>query len=130
MRPDLSELTDLHLLILGALWTLKKATIAQVHEAIADEADVTTKTIATLLGRLEKRGLVIREAGGREGVYRAAVTRRAVLVARVGATLSAVFAAEDGAVGAAAVRGKHTREGDAEKLIELLRRAEKDLKSK
>lgn len=130
MRPDLSELTDLHLLILGALWTLGKATIAQVHEAIADEANVTTKTIATLLGRLEKRGLVVREAGGREGVYRAAVTRRAVLVARVGATLSAVFAAEDGAVGASAVRRKHTREGDADKLIELLRRAEKDVKTR
>ncbi len=128
MRPDLSDLTDLHLMILGALWTLGKGTIAEVHAAIGGDQEVTSKTIATLLGRLEKRGVVTRETVGREGVYRANVTRRAVLVARIGGALAAVFAAEESVAGAAAVSRTHAREGDDEKLRALLRRAEKDLK--
>ena len=128
MRPDISDLTDLHLLILGALWSLGKGTIAEIHAVIATEQDVSTKTIGTLLGRLEKRGVVSRETVGREGMYRPNVTRRTVLVARIGGALSAVFAAEEAATGATAVTRKHTREGDDEKLRALLRRAEKDLR--
>ncbi len=126
MRPDLSDLTDLQLRILGALWTLGKGTIAGIHSAIGNEQEVTVKTIGTLLGRMEKRGLVAREMPGREGVYTPLVTRRAVIVARIGGALSAVFATESS--GTAAVSRKQLREGDDEKLRALLRLAEKDLK--
>ena len=127
-RPDTSDLTDLQLLILGALWAAGKGTISEIREAVDIRADVSTKTIATLLARLEKRGLVGHETVGREGVYRALVTRRQVLVSRVSGVLGSVFAAEDDALGTAAVRKKHTRPDDAAKLIELLRRAERAVK--
>jgi hypothetical protein len=39
-----------------------------------------------------------------------------------------MFAAEDEAVGSAAVRKKHAHPGDREKLLELLNRAERDVK--
>lgn len=126
MRPNLSDLTDLQLRILGALWTLGKGTIAEIHSAIGNDRGVTVKTIGTLLGRLEKRGLAAREMAGREGVYTPLVTRRAVIVSRIGGALSAVFAAET--PGTAAVSRKQVREGDDEKLRALLRLAEKDLK--
>ena len=127
-KPDISDLTDLQLLILGALWTSGKATIAQVRDAVDIRAEVSTKTVATLLARLEKRGLIAHETIGREGVYRALVTRRQVLVSRVSGVLGSVFAAEDDAIGTAAVRKKHTRPDDAATLIDLLHRAERDLK--
>lgn len=128
MHRDLSDLTDLHLLLLGALWAAGEATIAQIHESIGEKHDVSSKTIATLLGRLEKRRLVSHVTVGREGVYRPLVSRREVLVSRVGGVLASVFAAEDDAIGAAAVRKKHLREDDREKLLELLKRAERDMK--
>jgi predicted transcriptional regulator len=128
MTRDLSDLTDLHLLILGALWAAGDATIAQIHASVGDKHEVSAKTIATLLGRLEKRGLVSHVTAGREGVYRAMVSRREVLMARVGGVLASVFAAEDDAIGAAAVRKKHIRDGDREQLLELLKRAERDVK--
>jgi predicted transcriptional regulator len=127
-RPDpreLAELTDLHLLILGALWAGGESSIAAVHAAVRHRADVAPKTIATLLGRLEQRGLVARRLVGREGVYRALVRRRDVVMSRVGGMLASLFAAEEGA-GAAAL-GDGARPGDAERLRELLRRAERDL---
>ena len=130
-RPDpreLAELTDLHLLILGALWTGGESSIAAVHAAVRHRADVTPKTIATLLGRLEQRGLVTHRIVGREGVYRALVRRRDVLVARMGGMLGALFAAEDApASGAAALARRDARAGDAARLRELLRRAERDI---
>ena len=128
MHRDLSDLTDLHLLILGALWATGEATIAQIHSAIGERHDVSTKTIGTLLSRLEKRKLVSHTTVGREGVYRPLVTRREVLVSRVGGVLASVFAAEDDAIGAAALRKKHIREDDREILLELLKRAERDVK--
>ncbi len=128
MRSDLSDLTDLHLLILGALWTAGEATIAEIHGAIGERHDVSAKTIGVLLSRLEKRKLVSHKAAGREGVYRALVSRREVLVARVGGVLSSVFAAEQDGLGAAAVRKKDVAHGDKEKLLDLLKRAERDVK--
>lgn len=127
MPRDLRDLTDLHLQILSALWARKEATIAQIYAAISPRADVTPKTIATLLGRLARRKLVGRRTVGREGVYRALVTRREVLLSRVGGILASVFAAEE-SVGSAAVRSRDVRAGDSKRLIELLQRAERDVR--
>jgi predicted transcriptional regulator len=126
-RTELAELTDLHLSILGALWTAGEATIAEIHAAIRHRSDATPKTIATLLSRLEQRGFVVHHMVGREGVYRALVDRRDVLVARVGGLLGSFFAAEEDGVGAAAIRADEVQPGDTERLRELLRRAERDL---
>ena len=125
-QANLRDLTDLHLLILSALWARDEATIAEIHGSIGKRANVSTKTIGTLLGRLVQRKLVSRRAEGREGVYRALVSRREVLVARVGNALASVFAADD-TVGAAALRRGEVKPGDADRLLELLRRAERDV---
>ncbi|AHG93572.1 Penicillinase repressor (plasmid) [Gemmatirosa kalamazoonensis] len=125
-RGELAELTDLHLLILGALWAGGEATIADVHAAVRHRADVAPKTIATLLGRLEQRGFVTHRLNGRQGVYHALVRRRDVLAARVEGMLASLFAAEDGRSGAVRAR-TDVRPVDATRLRELLRRAERGL---
>lgn len=127
--PDLSDLTDLHLLILGVLWSKDEASIAQIHEAI-ESRGVTAKTIATILGRLEKRRLVRHAMRGREGVYRALVTRREALVSRVGSVLDSLFAADETGIGAAALSRKDVKAGDSKRLLELLHKAEKDVRGK
>jgi BlaI family transcriptional regulator, penicillinase repressor len=127
--PDVSDLTDLHLLILGAIWARDECSIADVHEAIGSRG-VSTKTIATILSRLEKRKLVSHRMKGREGIYRALVTRKEVLVSRVGGVLESLFAAEEGVTGAAALNRKDVRDGDSKRLVELLRKAEQDVRGK
>jgi len=127
--PDLSELTDLHLLILGALWTHGESSISAVHDAIASRG-VSAKTIATILGRLEKRRLVSHRMEGREGVYRPLVSRRDVLMSRVGGVLDSLFAAEEGVAGAGLVSKGELKPGDSKRLLELLRKAERDVKGK
>jgi BlaI family transcriptional regulator, penicillinase repressor len=126
MTPaQLTDLTDLHLAILSALWRRGEATIAELHEGMASRTGASPKTIATLLSRLEKRGLVTSRRTGRESVYRARVTRKQVLLARVSGMLGAIFPDDTGA--AAAVSKRDTKRGDAERLRALLRKAQRDL---
>lgn len=65
------RLGDLQLAILKILWRMKEATVAQVHAELHPSLAYTT--VATMLRKMEARGLVRHEADGRKFVYRAAV---------------------------------------------------------
>ena len=55
------------------LWDRQEATVAEVHGALGPRADLAYTTIATMLRKMEGRGLVRHRAEGRSFVYRAAV---------------------------------------------------------
>ena len=67
------QLSDLQLAILRILWAEDEATVARVQAALSEERDLALTTVATLLSRLEGRGVVTRRTEGRQFVYRAAV---------------------------------------------------------
>lgn len=70
--PDFS-LTELQLEIMNVLWTRGEATVVDVREALRPERDLAHSTVATLLSRLEKKGVIDHRTEGREYVYRPAV---------------------------------------------------------
>lgn len=72
------ELTELQTALLRVLWARGEATVTEVQEALAPERELAQTTVATLLSRLEGRGVVARRTEGRQYVYRAAVTRERV----------------------------------------------------
>lgn len=127
--PDPRDLTDLQLAILSLLWDREEASVAELHEALADRAGASRKTVATLLDRLEKRGFVRHRSRERENVYRAAVPRRRVMVDRMASLLGALFPTADVPVGARALSRDEVHEGDVEALLALLKRARRDLES-
>ena len=62
-----------------ALWELGEAGVADVQAALAqDDQKLAPTTVATVLGRLEKKGLVEHRTEGRQYVYRALVSEREV----------------------------------------------------
>jgi predicted transcriptional regulator len=124
---DYHELTNLHLAILGILWQRREATVAEIHEALEPRMRVSRKTVATLLSRLEQRGLVRRRSERNGNVFIAAVRRRTVLVARLAAMLAAVFDSPLRPVAPHAVESREVRPGDVARLRQLLRKAERDL---
>src|SRR5688572_315422 len=71
---------DLQLEILKILWDLKEAAVAEVGEALRRrlERPVAYTTAATMLRKMEARGLVKHRADGRRFIYRAAVAPEAV----------------------------------------------------
>lgn len=69
----LDGITELQLAVLRALWTAGEATAAEVRTALPGERRLAPTTVATLLSRLERRGLVEHRAAGRQYVFRARV---------------------------------------------------------
>ena len=72
--PAVHELTALQISILRLLWDRGEASVAGVWEALYPDRRLAQTTIATLLSRLERRGVVTRRAAERQYLYRALVT--------------------------------------------------------
>lgn len=87
---DLPELTELQVAILDVLWDRGEATVSDVHEALADR-DLAPTTVATMLRRLEKRGVIDHRTEGRQFVYRAAIPRQELEQSMVGGLLRRLF---------------------------------------
>lgn len=72
------RLGDLQLKIMKVLWARVEATVTEVHEALSPGEDLAYTTMATMLRKMEGRGLVSHRVEGRSFVYRAAVAEAAV----------------------------------------------------
>jgi len=72
------RLGDLQLRIMQVLWPRGEATVAQVLENLAGHAELAYTTVATMLRKMEGRGLVAHRVEGRSFLYRAKVAEEAV----------------------------------------------------
>lgn len=78
LKPKTQRLGDLQLRIMRILWQDSEAPVSRVHEALGGSAAFAYTTIATMLRKMEARGLVTHREEGRSFVYSAAVTEEAV----------------------------------------------------
>ena len=69
-------LTELQLAIVRLLWEKEEATVVEIWEALHAERGLAQSTLATLLSRLERRGVVTHRAQARQFVYRALITEQ------------------------------------------------------
>jgi BlaI family penicillinase repressor len=88
------QLGDLQLAIMRVLWDREEATAAEVHEALAAERGLAPTTIATMLTKLEKKGVVTHRVDGRRFVYRPEVSEQAVRRSMLGTLTSRLFGGE------------------------------------
>ena len=72
------QLGDLQLAIMRVLWNQEEATVADVHEALESERGLALTTIATMLMKMEKKGIVDHRAEGRRFIYSPTVSEGAV----------------------------------------------------
>ena len=101
-----------------ALWSKDEATVAEVQQAIASERPLAITTVATLLTRLEQRGLVGHRREGRQYVYHARVKSEALRGSMVGTLLQTLF---QGDVTAFISHLLDSRDLDPEELARLRR---------
>ena len=73
-EPESGPLSELQLAILHVLWGKPGATVLEVHEALSRTRSLTPSTVATVLVRLETRGVVERSKRGRQYCYTARVS--------------------------------------------------------
>ena len=80
---DIVGLTGLQLSIMEVLWTRGEATTQDTWEVMKAHRTLALTTVATLLSRLERKGVVTHRRQGRQHVYRATVTRAEVRRSKV-----------------------------------------------
>jgi BlaI family transcriptional regulator, penicillinase repressor len=114
MRTPL-RLGDLQVAILRVLWDEGEATVTRVTEALAGKRRAPT-TIATMLTKMEKKGLVLHRVDGRQFVYRARVSEQEVTRTMVADLTQRLF---EGDVSALVSHLLHSQEIDREELVRL-----------
>ena len=72
------QLGELQLAIMRVLWARGEATVNEVHADLVDERGLAPTTIATMLKKMERKGVVAHRAQGRQFVYRPTVTEAQV----------------------------------------------------
>jgi len=118
-------LGDLQHAIMAVLWERGEATTADVHEALRADRGLAFTTIATMLRKMEDRGVVAHRSEGRQFIYSAAVTESQVRRSMVGELVERLFAGDPKALVAHLV-SEH--EIDAGELRQLRRRMDADRK--
>ncbi len=112
-------LGDLQHAIMKVLWERAEATTADVHEALLSERGLAITTIATMLRKMEDKGVVRHRVDGRQFVYSATVSATQVRRSMVTELIERLFEGDAKALVAHLVS---EREIDATDLQELRRR--------
>ncbi len=121
------DLTDLQVDLLEVLWGRGEATVAEVQEALLGNRGLATSTVATLLSRLEKRGVVIHRADGRQYVYRAQVSREQVRDSMVSALTYRMFSGDVAELVSHLLTEAETSPGDLARVKQLIARKTEEL---
>jgi len=90
---DRHRLGELQLAIMRVLWAQGEAAVTEVHDAL-EERDLAPTTIATMLRKMEDKGVVTHRAEGRRFLYRPTVTEAAVRRTMVGELTERLFRGE------------------------------------
>lgn len=85
------HLGDLQLAIMRILWQQGEGTVAEVHEALEPERGLALTTIATMLTKMEKKGVVDHRAEGRKFIFRPRVSEGQVRRSMVADLTSQLF---------------------------------------
>lgn len=91
MTPSLG---DLQLAIMRVLWESGEASAAQVHRSLYPTRALAPTTIATMLSKMERKGVVTHRQEGRQFLYRHLVAEGDVNRTMVGDLVDRLFAGD------------------------------------
>ena len=123
---DSHRLTGLQLAVMRVVWERGEATIADVCEALRSERRLAQTTVATLLARLEKRGVLAHRVDGRQYVYRAMVSEREVRRSMVAELTESLFQGRPADLISHLLSSREIAPGDLERVKELIEAQERE----
>lgn len=118
------QLTELQLAIMRVIWDKGEATVQDIWEALHSDRGLAQTTVATMLSRLERRGVVTRRAEARQYRYRAAVTEQEVQHSMVGELTERLFDGDITALMQHLLAGEDISPGDLAKIRDMIDRVE------
>ncbi|HEX5124702.1 MAG TPA: BlaI/MecI/CopY family transcriptional regulator [Rhodanobacteraceae bacterium] len=116
------SLSELQISLMRVLWRSGETSTADVAAELADERGLKHTTVATLLTRLEKRGVVAQRREGRQLFYRALVGEAQVRRSMVADLIGALFDGDARALVAHLVQESEIAPGDLAKVKKRLAR--------
>lgn len=90
-RPASSEPTQRELEILQVLWEIGPAALGEVRQALCEDREIATTTVATMLGVMLDKRLVTRRKSSRGYQWSARVSRDAAASDMVGSLVDRLF---------------------------------------
>ena len=120
------RLTGQQLAIMRLLWDRGEMTVADVQRSLGADNSPAYSTIATMLGRLEKRGLVRHRAEGRTYHFSPAVSETGV----VREVVDRVFGGSASALVSHLLENEELDRGELEEIKQLIRDHKQPGKSK
>lgn len=112
--------TALQLDILRVLWSRGEATVVEIWEALHEERGLAQTTLATMLSRLEKRGVVSHRTLSRQFVYRAEVSEHATRHSMVRELTARLFEGDVPALMSHLLSDQDVSPGDRERIRAML----------
>lgn len=119
-EPEDVALSDLQIAVMRVLWQREEASVADIAAVLADERGLKYTTVATLLTRLEKRGVVGQRRDGRQLIYRAQVTEPHVRRSMVADLVGSLFGGDAHALVAHLVSEAEIAPGDLDRVRKQL----------
>ena len=96
--PRSHQLADLQYAIMRVLWHEGEASVSRVHEVLGSDRERALTTIATMLAKMERKGVVGHRTVGRQFLYRAKVSEEDVRRSMVGELTRRLFSGDAAAL--------------------------------
>jgi len=117
------QITELQLAVLRLLWERGEATVADIWEALHAERGLAQTTLATIVTRLERRGVLARRSRARQFVYRALVTESEVQHSMVSELTEKLFEGDVPSLVNHLLTAQDVSPGDLARIREMLKAA-------
>ncbi|MDY7093553.1 MAG: BlaI/MecI/CopY family transcriptional regulator [Acidobacteriota bacterium] len=114
------RLGDLQLAIMKVLWRRGEAAVADVHGALEAERGLAPTTIATMLAKMEDKGVVDHRQEGRRYIYRPSVTEAEVRRSMVGDLTQRLFQGDAAALVSHLIAEHEIDAGELDELRQLI----------
>ena len=118
------------LAIMKLLWENSELTIAEIQEALSSESSLAYTTVATVVSRMEKKGLVTHRSDGRVFLYRAAVSEDLAGQTMVGEFVDRIFGGSASELVNYLLEGDQVDSKELRRIKALVSEHEKKLKKK
>ncbi len=109
--------------LMKQLWTRSPMTVRELTDAMREETNWTRNTIITMLSRLEAKGAVRCQEGGRAKLYDPALDRRDAARAETESFLGRVYGGSVGSMMSAMVESRQLTAEDIAELSAILEKA-------
>jgi predicted transcriptional regulator len=125
IREVFVKLGGRQLAVMRVLWDRGEATVAEAQELLDLERPLAYSTVATVLSRMEQKGLVTHRAEGRVFYYRPAVSEDGMGTSLVGELVDQIFGGSPSALVSHLLDSEQVDPGELDRIKRLVSKHEK-----